>query len=372
MGGKGPGNTDARAACHRRIGGVAKRFPHERFRTFVGRPYAPILAFHSFMLRRGSRSHRRDLKEYLGALLDQVLSRCSSGLPLPHVLIEAAAASERKPSSRDLEPVDGAVHLAGAAREPPDAVHLRCAECHEIDGVARCRAGPFQGQEPDSQCSEQFGAGWDHDLATDTVGEGVSDGAVQRDTALEKNFLPDIARPLDAIQIIAGNGIHQPGDDIVAGMPLLLSEANVGIDEGRAGRLELHGRRSGQRQIGDVRDRDAEIAVGALLQEGAGAGRTGVIHRIVDGHTVTQIDVLGVLPSDLENGVHLRIEMGCACRLGRNLIVDVLRPEIGTGKFPGRSGCADQSDRAIPHLLDEGLEALAGGRHRIALRTPVI
>ena len=266
-----PGNADAGAACHSVAVKAAQRLPHKGLRAFIGGPHAPVGALHSLRFWRGGGSGRGDLEEHLGSFLDQILSRCGPGLSLPHILIETAAAPERKPASCDFEPVDAAVHLAGATCKPADKFHLRCAECEQIDGMTRHIIGSFQGEEPDPERAEQFRAGRDHDLTADTVGEGIADRAVQRDATLQEDFLSHVARSLDAIQIISGNGIDETGDDVVAGMALLLGETNVGIDEGRAGRLEMHRGGGGQRQVGDVRDADAEVAMGALFQEGARA-----------------------------------------------------------------------------------------------------
>ena len=48
-----------------------------------------------------------------------------------------------------------------------------------------------------------------------------------------------------------------------------------------------------QRDVGDVRHRDAEIALRALFEKGAGAGGAGVVHRVVNGHAIAQVDVFG-------------------------------------------------------------------------------
>ena len=58
------------------------------------------------------------------------------------------------------------------------------------------------------------------------------------------------------------------------------------------------------------RHRDAEIALGALFEKGAGAGGTGVVHRVVNRHAVAQINVFGVLAANLENRVHVRRRSG--------------------------------------------------------------
>ena len=52
-------------------------------------------------------------------------------------------------------------------------------------------------------------------------------------------------------------------------------------------------------------DRDAEIALGALFEKRAGAGGTGVVHRVVNRHAVAQVDVFGILAANLKNRVHV-------------------------------------------------------------------
>ena len=83
---------------------------------------------------------------------------------------------------------------------------------------------------------------------------------------------------------------------------------------------------------------DAQIALGALFEKRAGARRAGVVHRIVDGHAVAQVDVLGVLAADLEDRVHLGVEVGRPGGVGRDLVVDVAGAQVGPDQFPGRAG----------------------------------
>src|SRR5512135_3050855 len=116
-------------------------------------------------------------------------------------------------------------------------------------------------------------------------------------------------------------------------MTFLQSNADIGVDERGAGRLELHRRGSGECEIGDFRNVHAEIAVGAFFEKRAGARRTGVIHRVVDGNTVAEIDVFGILPADFKNRVDFAVEMSCSGRMGGYLVVDMLGAEVGAGKL---------------------------------------
>jgi hypothetical protein len=60
---------------------------------------------------------RGSAKEQMGSLFHQIGGRPETGPPFPNVLEQTASASERKPSSRHLETVDGAKHFAGLAGE---------------------------------------------------------------------------------------------------------------------------------------------------------------------------------------------------------------------------------------------------------------
>ena len=61
-----------------------------------------------------------------------------------------------------------------------------------------------------------------------------------------------------------------------------------------------------------------------LLEEGARAGRAGLVHRVVDRHPVLEEDVLRVLAADLEDRVHVLGEVGRTDRVGDDLVVDAL------------------------------------------------
>ena len=44
----------------------------------------------------------------------------------------------------------------------------------------------------------------------------MSDRVIQSDTPLQENLLAYIAGALDAVQIIVGDGVNEPGDDVLA------------------------------------------------------------------------------------------------------------------------------------------------------------
>jgi hypothetical protein len=124
--------------------GAAQRFPHEGLRAFVRRSDSPALTLHPLVFGRGSRREAGDLKEDLGPVLDQVHHSSGPRFSLPDILIQAAAAAEGKAASRDHEPVDGAIHLAGSAGEAADQLHLGPAQREQVDGMSHQRAGSLQ------------------------------------------------------------------------------------------------------------------------------------------------------------------------------------------------------------------------------------
>ena len=81
-----------------------------------------------------------------------------------------------------------------------------------------------------------------------------------------------------------------------------------------------------------------------FLQEGARAGRAGLVHRVVDGHAVVDEDVLGVLPADLEDRVDVLLEVGRADGVGDDLVVDAGRLEEHAEQLARRAGGGDEAD----------------------------
>ena len=64
------------------------------------------------------------------------------------------------------------------------------------------------------------------------------------------------------------------------------------------------GQARGQRQPGEFAlDADAQL-LRLLLQERSGAGGAGFVHGEIHHHAVLDGDELGILPADLEDGVH--------------------------------------------------------------------
>ena len=85
-----------------------------------------------------------------------------------------------------------------------------------------------------------------------------------------------------------------------------------------------------------------------------------------------QADVLAVLAADLEDRVHLGVEVCGSRGLSRNLVVDMLGAQKRPHDLSRRSRRPDEADSTIPDLLRQRLEAFFGCLHRIAVRPPVV
>ena len=66
---------------------------------------------------------------------------------------------------------------------------------------------------------------------------------------------------------------------------------------------------------------NVQIAGGRLLKEGAGTGRAGLVHSIVDRHFVLKEHILGILTADLEDSVYIIGEISGSLGVGDNLVV---------------------------------------------------
>ena len=158
-----------------------------------------------------------------------------------------------------LEAVNAAVQLARPTRESTHEFHVRCRESLQIGGILQALLDRSRASKSYPKSSEQLRVGWDHDWASDAMGERISDRPVQSHPSLQEYLLADRALPFDFREVVFGDCVYQPRKNVVVPLALLLGDANVGIDERRASRLEFHRRRSSQCDVGDLRHTDPEI-----------------------------------------------------------------------------------------------------------------
>ena len=149
--------------------------------------------------------------------------------------------------------------------------------------------------------------------------ERLDDGRVVRHAALKHDTLAHVLGAHDAVQVVAHDGERQASGDV--GLARACGQRRVyrRLDKDGAALAEVDGGRGGKRERAVVADGDAESGR-LLLDEGARARRADLVHLEVHDLPRAQRDVLGVLPADLEHGVYLRVRVGCARRLARDLV----------------------------------------------------
>ena len=258
------------------------------------------------------------------------------------------------------------------AGEPAHALQFRRRQGAQFHGGVRRTIRPFQREQRHAQGSQQLRMGRNDHLTANQMSKRMPERMVQRHAALQKHLPADATRPLDLCEVVGGDGINQPGDNIVVRMPLLLGGTNIGVDERRAGRFEMHGRVGTQRHAGYFRHRHAEVAPGAFFQKGAGAGGTSVVHRIVNGNAIAEMDVLGILAANFHDRVHLVVEMGRTGGVSGDFVEDIFGAQVRTDDFPRRACGSDQADAAVTHLIGQGPQARAQRGHGVALCAQVV
>ena len=119
---------------------------------------------------------------------------------------------------------------------------------------------------------------------------------------------------------------------------------------------------------------DAQVARRRLLEEGAGARRAGLVHRVVDRDAVVEQHVLGVLPADLEERVDVGLEVGRAGGVGDDLVVDAVRLQEDAEQLAGRAGGGGERDPRprVADLLADLDQAALERRHGVAVGPPVV
>ncbi len=176
-----------------------------------------------------------------------------------------------------------------------------------------------------------------HDLPVDEGGHGEGHRLVVTDAPLHEDLLPHGALPLDPVHVVHADRVDQPRDDVLLFDPFVGGGLDVGADERGALIVEVGGAASREGDGLDPLVVDAETLVRRLLQKRAGARRARLVHGVVRGHPVGEMGVLGVLPADLEDGVHLRVEVGRAGGVGDDLVDGLGGPAVQGRDVPPRA-----------------------------------
>ncbi len=272
-----------------------------------------------------------------------------------------------------------AAFLAALAGEGLAGDHLAVGQGRQIEGLLGDQAGldPFLDLQGDAEGAHQAGLRRDDDGLADQGGHGQGHGAVVAHPALHEDLRPHRPVAFDAVRVVHADRVHQPGDDVLVGHPLVDGVLDVRGDEGRALVVEVGRLTPLEGDRGDLLHAHAQGFEGRFLQKRAGAGRTGLVHGVVRGHAVGDVGVLGVLAADFEDGVHLGVEVHRRGGVGDDLVDDPVGQGVQPGDLAARTAHPQPRDpdpgrvRLAAHLIEDFPVAAARGAHRVPVGAQV-
>ena len=176
----------------------------------------------------------------------------------------------------------------------------------------------------------------------------------------------------DLVQGVAHHRVRQARADLPHGGRLALSLLDRRVHEHRTAAAQVHRALGVQRGLGELTDLQAHRP-GEGLQEGAAAGRAGLVDADgVDG-VALDAQVLHVLAADVDDRGDPGVEVGrrpvVRHRLDHALVDAQRRLDQGL-PVAGDAGAHDP--HATGHLSMDAAQDLHGGRHRIALVAGVV
>ena len=184
-------------------------------------------------------------------------------------------------------------------------------------------------------------------------------------------MVPHMLGSHNAPQVVAHNREAEPRRDIALAGTRGKRGGDCGLNEHRAALAKVKRCRALKRHPAKLRDGNTH-AGGLLLHEGAGAGRTYLVHLEVDHLARLERDKLGVLTPYLEDRVGRGVGLGGRRCLGGYLVAN----QVGTDELAhalapraGRRGGDDANARS--RTAAELRQTLAYGPLRVATRTQV-
>ncbi|MPM28485.1 hypothetical protein SDC9_75011 [bioreactor metagenome] len=197
--------------------------------------------------------------------------------------------------------------------------------------------------------------GGDDELVAQQPLEGGGDTHVgghaplKQDGALQPPALGQI------VEVIAGQGLAQAGDDVLAGVAALLLVDHVRFGKHGAPPGNAH-RVFGAEGVA-AKFLDGNVQPGGLpVQKGAGARRADRVHGEVAHHAVLEQDDLGVLPADFQYGAHPGNGGAGGYGMGGNLILYHIGSDEQAGQLPPAAGGprAADGEGALRVVLQKG------------------
>ena len=246
------------------------------------------------------------------------------------------------------------------------------AQAHETGGHAVVGGPGAQGR---AEAAHKTGDVGTHHLTAGEQLEGPQHRVIEEGAALDRDPLAELVGVLeldDLVQGVAHHRIGQARTDLPHGGRLALGLLDRGVHEHRAAAAQIHRPLGVQGGLGELTDLQAH-GPGEGLQEGAAAGRTGLIDADGVDRIALDAQVLHVLATDVDDRGDPGIEVGrrpvVRHRLDDALIDAQRRLDQGL-PVTGDAGAHDP--HAIRHLAVDAPQDLHGGRHRVALVAGVV
>ena len=100
---------------------------------------------------------------------------------------------------------------------------------------------------------------------------------------------------------------------------------DIRSNEGRTLVIKIGWAATFDRNTGNIFHFYAQGLQGRFFQKRSGSGGAGFVHGIVGSYGIGDVSVLGVLPPDFKNGIHLGVKIYGGRGMGDDLIDDPVR-----------------------------------------------
>ena len=200
--------------------------------------------------------------------------------------------------------------------------------------------------------------------------EGGHQGPVPGRRPLETDDVPDVLFRGHLVEVVFGNAVQHRGQDFLARVPFGEQVIDVPFHEDRAA-VARHGGRRVQGAPG-VFGEGAIQLLRLFLDEAPRSGSADRVH-VAEGHAAApERREFGILAADLDDGVHIGLQLAGGPRVGRDLVHQEVHPHDAARELPARpgDGRARDLERTSPaprgfldggEKVPNGLDGVPGG-----------
>jgi len=274
-----------------------------------------------------------------------------------HLVPLAAGPVVQRTLAREGDPPYLAEVVAAAAGER-GRVERPSAEIEAVEAPPPAPAGLPHRQQGGTDRPGDVVVWGDDDLLPGDLLERRDHPAVPRHPPLEEDDVADMPVADDLVEVVVHDRAGEPRHEVLLAHPPLLVRHEVRLHEDGAPVAEASRalRLEGQRPE-LLLDADAEF-LRLLLEERTGPRGADLVHLEVHDRAALQADVLGVLAPDLEDRVHVGIEVDRSGRLRGDLVPDHVGPDVVADQVAPRPGGPDAADAdEAPDLVADLLQA---------------